>query len=427
MTQLIVQQDTFFKKSTAQRSSLGTTDTFAVSAGQSFEVVYAHPVANHCLVRLKNRLGTVGKLGYFYMPAVQVQAEEIRGVWLTNVDSEVLNSLGNIKDGLKRLKAMGFNTLYPAVWQRGFTLYPSEVAKKLTGSAVMPNSVFEHRDMLAELIQAAKPLGFRVIPWFEYGLMVKPGTPIDLHRTQLLTLDKNGKKIRIKSTDGKPDRNVWMNPCHPDVQRFMIDLITDVVTRYDIDGIQLDDHFSFPRELGYDRLTQDLYKAENQSQSAPADHTDPRWVKWAAGKMTSLLAQIYRAVKAKNWDCMISISPNPLDFSVKQSLANWHHWMQIGLIDELVLQVYRDNLAQFNGELDKSEVKQALERIPMVVGIMAGQSGWMIDSNLMRSEVRSARLRNCAGTAFFFYESLFSKQISPRVARNPLELQILFT
>jgi uncharacterized lipoprotein YddW (UPF0748 family) len=427
MTQLTVQQDTFFKKSTAQRSNLGTTDTFAVKAGQAFEVVYAHPVADHCLVRLKNRLGTVGKLGYFYMPAIRVQAEEIRGVWLTNVDSEVLNSLGNLKDGLKRLKAMGFNTLYPAVWQRGFTLYPSEVAKKLTGSAVMPNSVFEHRDMLAELIQLAKPMGFRVIPWFEYGLMIKPGTPIDLQRSHLITLDKNGKKIRIKSTDGKPDRNVWMNPCHPDVQRFMIDLITDVVARYDIDGIQLDDHFSFPRELGYDRLTQDLYKAENQSKPAPLDHTDPQWVKWASSKMTNLLVQIYRSVKAKNWDCMVSISPNPLTFSVRESLANWQAWMQIGLIDELALQVYRDNLVQFNGELDKAEVKQALARIPVVVGIMAGQNGWVIDSNLMRSEVRSTRLRNCAGTAFFFYESLFYKQISPKVARNPLELQILFT
>jgi Glycosyl hydrolase-like 10 len=180
MPQLTIHQDTFFKKSTAQRSNLGTTDTFAVKAGQTFEAVYAYPVAGHYLVKLKDRLGTVGKLGYFYMPTIQVQSEEIRGVWLTNVDSEVLNSLGNLKEGLKRLKAMGFNTLYPAVWQRGFTLYPSGVAKALTGAAVMPNSVFEHRDMLAELIQVAKPMGFRVIPWFEYGLMVKPGSPIDL-------------------------------------------------------------------------------------------------------------------------------------------------------------------------------------------------------------------------------------------------------
>jgi uncharacterized lipoprotein YddW (UPF0748 family) len=218
-----------------------------------------------------------------------------------------------------------------------------------------------------------------------------------------------------------------MNPCHPEVQRFMIDLIVDVVTRYDIDGIQLDDHFSFPRELGYDRFTQDLYKAENSSKPAPIDHTDPQWVKWASGKMTNLLVQIYRAVKAKNWDCMVSISPNPLVFSVRESFANWQAWTQIGLVDELVLQIYRDNLSQFNGELDKLEVKQARDRIPVIVGIMAGQNGWEIDSSVMRSEVRSARLRSCAGTAFFFYETLFHKKLVPKVVRNPLELQILFT
>jgi uncharacterized lipoprotein YddW (UPF0748 family) len=56
----------------------------------------------------------------------------IKAVWLTNVDSQVMNSRENLAAGLSRLAELGFNTIYPAVWQRGYTLYPSDVAKELT-------------------------------------------------------------------------------------------------------------------------------------------------------------------------------------------------------------------------------------------------------------------------------------------------------
>ncbi len=34
------------------------------------------------------------------------------------------------------------------------------------------------RDLLAEIIELAQPLKMRVIPWFEYGLMVPPQSAI---------------------------------------------------------------------------------------------------------------------------------------------------------------------------------------------------------------------------------------------------------
>ena len=43
-----------------------------------------------------------------------------------------------------------------------------------------------------------------------------------------------------------------MNPLHPHVQDFMVGLVTDAVRDYDIDGVQLDDHFAAPN--GFDML-----------------------------------------------------------------------------------------------------------------------------------------------------------------------------
>jgi uncharacterized lipoprotein YddW (UPF0748 family) len=52
--------------------------------------------------------------------------EEIRGVWLTNADSDILQSRENIRKGFAQLKALEFNTIYQVVWQRGYTLYFSQ-------------------------------------------------------------------------------------------------------------------------------------------------------------------------------------------------------------------------------------------------------------------------------------------------------------
>ncbi|MEL6385413.1 MAG: family 10 glycosylhydrolase, partial [Cyanobacteria bacterium J06626_18] len=104
---------------------------------------------------------------------------ELRGVWLTNIDSEVLFSRENLVDGIRRLKAMHINTLYPVVWNSGYSLYPSPTVERILGEKqrLWPgyNPAFEaaqdDRDMLQELIELAHAEGMAVIPWFEFGFM----------------------------------------------------------------------------------------------------------------------------------------------------------------------------------------------------------------------------------------------------------------
>ena len=62
------------------------------------------------------------------IPAVSgTKPEEIRGVWLTNIDSDVLFEQSKLKNGIEKLAKLNFNTLYPTVWNWGYTLYPSQV------------------------------------------------------------------------------------------------------------------------------------------------------------------------------------------------------------------------------------------------------------------------------------------------------------
>ena len=63
---------------------------------------------------------------------------EIRGVWITNVDSDVLFTRDRLATAIKDLRALNFNTIYPVVWNWGYTTYPSKVAKRIVGSSFMP-------------------------------------------------------------------------------------------------------------------------------------------------------------------------------------------------------------------------------------------------------------------------------------------------
>jgi uncharacterized lipoprotein YddW (UPF0748 family) len=114
---------------------------------------------------------------------------EIRGVWITNVDSDVLFTRDRLATAIKDLRQLNFNTIYPVVWNWGYTTYPSKVAKRIVGSSFMPKQAagilinrqlrrsegLEGRDVLKEVVTQGHKQGIAVIPWFEFGFML-PGT-----------------------------------------------------------------------------------------------------------------------------------------------------------------------------------------------------------------------------------------------------------
>ncbi|WP_066382295.1 glycoside hydrolase family 10 protein [Anabaena sp. CA = ATCC 33047] len=331
-------------------------------------------------------------------------ASELRGVWLTNIDSDVLFERDRLKKALQKLDALNFNTVYPAVWNWGYTLYPSKVAARVIGKSLDPTPGLQGRDMLKEIVTEGHKQGLTVIPWFEFGFMAPADSLLAKRRPQWLTNRYDGTRI-VK--EGTHDR-VWLSPFRPDVQRFIQDLIVEIVKNYDVDGIQFDDHFGLPSELGYDAYTVALYKKEHRGQAPSKNPKDPEWVRWRANKITEFMKRVFTAIKAANKDCIVSVAPNPQRFSYEYFLADWQRWERMGLIEDLVLQVYRDDLNVFVNELEYPEVKAAKSHIPVSVGILAGLKNRAVPMQQIQTQVEKVRDRNFAGVSFFFYETLWN-------------------
>lgn len=330
---------------------------------------------------------------------------EIRGVWLTNVDSDVLFAADKTSQAIATLATSNFNTLYPTVWNWGYTLYPSPVAQAATGLALDPTEGLQNRDVLAEIVEQGHQEGMSVIPWFEFGFMAPADSELARRHPQWLTQRPDGSTIWW---EGKVHQRVWLNPLRPDVQQFMTDLIVEIVSNYDIDGIQLDDHFGYPAEFGYDDFTVQLYQQEHQGQLPPEDAQDPEWVRWRADKITAYVEQLFHAIKENNPQAIVSVSPNPQNFSLNSFLLDWYAWERKGLIEELVVQVYRDSNDSFSRELEQPEILAAKSHIPVGIGILSGLKGRPVLWNKVEQQVQLAREGQFAGIAFFFYESLWN-------------------
>ena len=330
---------------------------------------------------------------------------EIRGVWLTNIDSDVLFSPAKTEKAIATLADLNFNTVYPTVWNWGYTLYPSQVAEKVTNSRIDPAEGLQNRDVLAEIISHAHQHNISVIPWFEFGFMAPADSQLARLHPDWLTQRQDGSNVWL---EGNVHERVWLNPLHPEVQEFITDLMVEIVSNYDIEGIQVDDHFGYPSEFGYDSYTVATYRQQHDGKLPPLDHANPDWIQWRADHITAYMETLFHRLKAVKPDVIISVSPNPQTFSLEKYLLDWARWERKGLVEELIVQVYRNNMEAFTRELAQPELEQARNHIPTSIGILTGLKGNPVNFDLITEQIEQTREQKFAGVSFFFYESLWN-------------------
>ncbi len=319
---------------------------------------------------------------------------------MTNYGAALMYYTTRLDEVVAHLAQHRLNTLYPAVWNRGYTLHSSKVAFQAGSKSRNPFTslpLLPFQDTLSEAVYQAHRQHLRLIPWFEYGLMLPVRSPIAQKHPDWLTTTQSGNK-----------GNGWLNPFHPQVQQFLTDLIVEVVQRYGVDGIQLDDHFGLPIEFGYDPYTIKLYQKDHSGAKPPSNPANPEWIAWRAERLTQLMAKITKAVKAARPQAIVSLSPHPPNFAYQKYLQDWTRWVNLALVDEVIVQVYRQDLATLKAELYSSGFRTLLRQpVPISIGLYTGPILAAKQIQPLRQEVETVRATGYNGVSFFCWETTF--------------------
>jgi uncharacterized lipoprotein YddW (UPF0748 family) len=328
--------------------------------------------------------------------------KELRGVWIVDhSNSPVLKSSSNINNALDFLQNNGFNTVFPAVWNRGFTAFPSTVMTNHGFPTQDPG--YAGFDPLAEIVKQGKSRGMTVMPWFEYGFAASPdpdGGHILRAKPEWSALDSSRKKVQHGSL-------TWMNSLNPEVQQFMLDLVLEVIQTYDVVGIQGDDRFpAMPFNAGYDDETKRLYKVKHGT-NPPSNEKDPIWIKFRANLLTQYLARLFKEVKGVKNDCLVSISPSPFPFGLNNLMQDSEVWVKQGIVDFLHPQLYKTSFADYEKEVDSLKTRLTASQLKKIVpGIAFTANRVNLTTSDITQSVKHNRSQGLGGQVFFFYEGL---------------------
>lgn len=396
--------------------------------------------ASGCLARSFDRDGGQGSetLETVTLTPDRGSVEENRprvGVWLTHVGSQVFESKESLERALEVAHDMGINTIYPVVWNKGLTNYPSSVLEAVIGRKISPQ--FEGRDPLAEILEINSRRQFHldIIPWFEYGLKVFAGMG---HVSQLeeanLSPEQEFAYQAMRANwllKDRQERVLWhdeninatfafLNPAHPEVARFIGALVSEFVSQYDVSGYQFDDHFSIHKDFGFgpeQRMAFDQFMQEKNNNkysfaNAPNLSAEELRVQedifrgFRINQVENLAFAVASQVQRLKPKIARQISPaGEIGFSYRKWLQNWRGFVERGHYNEFVVQAYRDTLPEFAKLIRNSSVRVSRTKAAGSVGIFSGYKGKPRPTQLLVQQVRDTASQGM-GVNFFFYDTL---------------------
>lgn len=334
----------------------------------------------------------------------------VRGVWISNVGSTALSTADNIDQTVNKIDELGFNCAFVVVYNKSKTLHKSSVLKLVLGASSENDvQIFPGFDPLKVFIEKAHAKGIKVVAWFEYGFASHySGMP-----NPIISAHPDWAALDINGVNAMKNNFYWLNGFLPAVQNFMTDMITEVVTNYDVDGIQGDDRLpAMPVNSGYDAYTTLLYQKET-GKPVPTVDTDADWMQWRASKLTDFGKNLYTAVKAIKPGCIVAFSPSTSGWSYQNYLQQWDKWLEKGFVDIISPQLYRNEsqgLKAYTDLIDK-DIAEVLSRDPnykkkYFPAILVKSGTYTTSDNYLADCIKYNRSKGIEGEVVFYYDGI---------------------
>lgn len=334
---------------------------------------------------------------------------EYRAVWLTTVENldwpkTIVKSPSDITEQknelivlLDSLKGMNVNTVMLQSRVRGDLIYPSTIepfSHILTG---IPGKNPGY-DPLAFAIEECHKRGMQLHAW----LVTMPLGKDDLIRRQgKLALSKRKKSLCTRY------KGAWyMEPGNPATIPYLVELVRELVSNYDVDGVHFD-YIRYPdRTNGYPDAA--LHRKYGKGRSL---------ANWRRGNITALASALYKCVKElKPW---VRVSCAPLgkyNNLTRYKSYGWdaynavfqdaQAWLRDGIMDMILPMIYFDKNHFYPFVLDWQENSNGRHVIPGIgiYRLMPQYGGW--PQLEIERQLNTSRSAGTAGTAMFRAEQL---------------------
>lgn len=335
---------------------------------------------------------------------------QLRGVWVHLFD-DTLKTPGSIDRMLDRVAASGANTVIAEVVRRQDAYYDSDVLPRAVDPA-LPDGF----DPLAHLVDGAHARGLDLHAWI-------PVTPA-YHRVYD-ALPSPDRWVWSRHGAGAPADQRWvtrtadgtwgdhLDPGHPAVRRHIVEMVTEVARRYDVDAMHLD-YLRYPaRDAGYNPAALARFRAETGRTGVPAPD-DGRFSAWRREQTRSLLAAVRRSVAEVAPTVGISAAViaqgegpgGGRGFAGTRGYAeyfqDWPDWVRSGLLDAAMPMAYfrsAEHGAWFDGWI---RFARGVARRSDVV-VAPGVAGYLNIPDAGRAQLAAA-MRGTDGTVVYSYQ-----------------------
>lgn len=355
--------------------------------------------------------------------AVQTAQDGMRGVWVSTVyNIDYPSAQGLSADTLKseadtildNIAAMGLNTVFLQVRPSADALYPSEIfpwsryVSGTTGQA--PDGDF---DVLAYWVEGAHNRGLQLHAWINPYRITKDG------QSEWDALPDTSPAKQHPEWVVEYEDNYYFNPGLPAVQQLVVDGASEIVEKYDVDGIHLDDYF-YPGTDFNDQATFARYGTDFD------DIGD-----WRRDNVNTLIATLDKSLHEIDPTLSFGVSPsgiwdnktdNPKGSdtngrsSYREIYCDSVQWIQKGTVDYICPQLYWEigyEIADFEVLVDWWQDVISTSDVALYIGIGAyraaeAQPGdvWYGTAELERQLALLDSSIDIQGEVYFSYSSL---------------------
>ncbi len=281
---------------------------------------------------------------------------EFRGFWADAFHAG-FKSTAQIDEMVSRAAAGNYNAILPEV-----LAYQDDAGSAhgaYWNSAILPKAgdIVGGIDPLAYLVQEAHAQGIEVHPWlvaFRVSTTWPPSgnTTLSAHPEWLMVVrgDIGGGPATVSD-------KYTLDPSSPDVQDYLISIVRELVTNYEIDGVHwdyiryTDSSAGYPAYTWYDQSGLERFKRITGYAGTPAIDYGP-WEDFRRRGVTELVRRAQAEVATnmanprqplRHTAALITWGDAPWDFEDTSSWArfqNWREWMEEGFLDAGIPMTY---------------------------------------------------------------------------------------